>query len=90
MIKNLNIKITGHVQGVYFRASAKEKAEELNLSGFVRNEPDGGVYVEAEGEEEMLDEFVRWCRTGPPRADVTACRITPGALKNFGGFTIER
>lgn len=78
------------MQGVFFRAFAKEKAEQLNLKGFVRNEPDGAVYVEAEGEAEMLDAFVLWCRKGPPRAEVSGCRVTPGTLKNFGGFTIER
>ncbi len=88
--KNIQIKITGHVQGVFFRASTKQKADALSLTGFVRNEPDGSVYVEAEGEEQTLDEFVQWCGEGPPRAQVAECRVTQGVLTNYSRFIIER
>src|SRR5258706_2006965 len=70
MNKHISINVTGKVQGVFFRASAREKAEELGVKGFVRNEPDGSVYIEAEAEEIILEQFLDWCREGPPRARI--------------------
>ena len=54
MIKNVKIKIFGRVQGVWFRESAKKKAHELEINGWIRNEPDGSVYAEVDGEEELF------------------------------------
>ncbi len=64
------MKIHGRVQGVFFRAETKRKADELGLAGFARNEPDGTVCVEAEGDEKNLKKFLDWCRTGPDLAEV--------------------
>ena len=58
------------VQGVFFRHSAKLKAQELGINGFIRNEGDGSVYSEAEGTKEKLDKFLEWCRKGPSLAAV--------------------
>ena len=69
-MQHLNIKIFGRVQGVLFRASAKKKAEELQIIGFARNEPNGSVYIEAEGEKENLEKFLNWCHKGPLFATV--------------------
>ncbi|MBL4736088.1 MAG: acylphosphatase, partial [Flavobacteriales bacterium] len=55
------IRIEGKVQGVWFRASTRDEAGRLGLRGFVRNEPDGSVYAEVEGEENEINEFVKWC-----------------------------
>lgn len=85
-----SIHVIGKVQGVFFRASAKEKADELGIKGFVKNERDGSVYIEAEGEEALLKEFVRWCKHGPPRAVVFEVKIQEGELKNFSRFEIQR
>lgn len=69
MVLLAKIKIFGQVQGVLFRRSAKQKARELGITGFVRNEPDGeSIYIEAEGEEENVKKFIDWCRVGPPLA----------------------
>ncbi|OGD86246.1 acylphosphatase [Candidatus Curtissbacteria bacterium RBG_13_35_7] len=62
----LHIKIYGQVQGVFFRQSAKIKAEELGLVGWVKNCEDGSVETIAQGEKDKLDEFIKWCRKGPP------------------------
>ncbi len=70
MKKLLKVKVFGAVQGVFFRHTAKIKADELGLSGFVRNEGDSSVYAEAEGKERALNEFLEWCRRGPPAAAV--------------------
>ena len=69
--KRVRLHITGRVQGVFFRASAQRKAQELGLAGWVRNEPDGSVMAEAEGDAESLDAFIQWCKQGPAHAVVS-------------------
>jgi acylphosphatase len=88
MQKHLNIWVSGKVQGVFFRASTKEKADEVGIKGIVRNEGDGSVYIEAEGEENQLKTFTDWCKQGPSRASVTDCKIEQAELKHFTTFTI--
>jgi acylphosphatase len=89
-MKYITIKITGKVQGVFFRASAKEHADALGIKGTVRNERDGSVFIEAEGDEALLDQFIEWCRRGPRLAKVTSCEVTEGSPKNFRDFVISR
>lgn len=86
MLKHLNIKVYGQVQGIFYRATAREEAEKLNITGFARNEPDESVYIEAEGEEEKLDHFIAWCHKGPPLANVEKVKTEEGFLKNFPSF----
>lgn len=88
MIKHLNIQIYGRVQGIFFRATAREIADKLGIKGFARNEPDGSVYIEAEGEAENLDKFIKWCNIGPSMADVEKVVVTEGQLKNFNDFEV--
>jgi acylphosphatase len=66
------MRITGRVQGVWFRASAEREAARLGIVGFARNERDGSVTVEAEGSPAAVAAMEAWCRIGPPRAEVTA------------------
>lgn len=87
---HLRIRITGQVQGVFYRASAQEKAKALGVSGFVRNESDGSVYIEAEGTSEQMESLVLWCKQGPPRAHVDQVEATPGPLQGFTHFEIRR
>ena len=68
--KRVHLFIHGSVQGVFFRASAQQKANELELSGWVRNNSDGSVEVLAEGVGDNVDTMVEWCRQGPSRAVV--------------------
>lgn len=89
MIKHLNIKIYGLVQGIFFRATAKEKADSLSILGFAKNMPDGSVFIEAEGKKENLDEFVKWCHLGPSMAQVEKVEISDDPLKNFKEFTVS-
>ncbi len=89
-MKHFNIRVSGKVQGVFFRASTKEKAQGLNLTGFVRNDEDGSVYIEAEGEAENLNLFMVWCRKGPASALVDDCKVSEAPLKGFQNFTIQR
>lgn len=90
MIKHLSIKVTGKVQGVFFRASTKDVAEKLDLHGFVRNERDGSVYIEVEGEEENLRQFVVWCQQGPVHAQVSKVELIEGKVQNFTSFEVKR
>jgi acylphosphatase len=82
--------VSGRVQGVFYRASAAEQAVKSGLVGFVRNEPDGSVLMEVEGEEEAIATFVSWARNGPPRARVDSCNVSQGDLKNYNDFKIQR
>ena len=66
MRKRLNITVHGLVQGVAFRYYTVEKALQLGVKGFVKNQPDGTVYIEAEGEDRELRDFVAWCRQRSP------------------------
>ena len=64
------ITVSGRVQGVGFRMWVKHQARSLDLSGFVRNCPDGSVYVEAEGGKERVMQLISLCSTGPERSQV--------------------
>jgi acylphosphatase len=88
MVKHFSLRVSGKVQGVFFRASTKEKAIELSLKGFVRNEPDGSVYIEAEGDENNLTLFKEWCSQGPRSARVDHLDIQEGDYKGFLDFKI--
>lgn len=89
-MKFVKIKIYGRVQGVWFRQSAKQKADELGLGGWVRNEPDGTVLIEIQGTETKLKEFIAWCRKGSEQAKVSRLEIDGHSeIKNFSEFTIE-
>ena len=75
MKKLVHIIISGSVQGVFYRAEAREKAEELDLTGYVRNMPDSRVEILAEGEEKNLREFIKWCYNGSNNAVVNEVKV---------------
>ncbi|HMI01588.1 MAG TPA: acylphosphatase [Pedobacter sp.] len=85
---HVNITLTGKVQGVTFRETTKYVADQSGIRGFVRNEKDGSVYIEAEAEQWELDSFIEWCNEGPDRAKVEHCEAVPGELKNFTDFVV--
>ncbi|MEN7550680.1 acylphosphatase [Rapidithrix thailandica] len=89
MSRSLKIKVSGQVQGVFYRASTRDKAEALGLCGFVRNEPDGKVYIEVEGDEFALKQFVDWCWQGPMLAQVTNVQIRENKWQGFETFLIR-
>ncbi|QEC51034.1 acylphosphatase [Anseongella ginsenosidimutans] len=91
MKKHLNIRITGKVQGVWFRDSTKAVANQLGITGFVRNEPDGSVYAEAEGIPLNLDQFLEWCHEGPERASVENVEVQESeVLQGFSDFVVRK
>lgn len=88
-MKCLKITVIGRVQGVFFRASTQEKAIELGLEGFVRNELDGSVYLEAQGDR--VEELLEWIKDGGPRmARVDKTFIEESAPQKFNGFEVTR
>ena len=89
MKERITIRVTGRVQGVYYRAETRTVAARYGLTGVVRNLRDGSVEIVAEGDRESLARLGAWARTGPPAADVTghtAC-FSEGTGE-FAGFTI--
>ncbi len=89
-MKHLSITVSGRVQGVFYRAEAKERALELGLTGFARNEPDGSVSIEAEGPEAVLEKFLEWCKSGPRMSHVENVEyLYDDDLKNFTDFKIQ-
>jgi acylphosphatase len=87
-IKHIDIKISGKVQGVSFRAVTKVVADQMGVRGMIRNEADGSVYIEAEGDDTLLEVFIDWCNEGTDRAKVEHVEVTPGELKNYQNFEI--
>jgi len=66
----VHLIVRGKVQGVWYRAGTQEQAQKLDIAGWVRNLPDGSVEIQAEGLRENLDALIKWCRQGPPSAEV--------------------
>lgn len=87
-VVHLRLTIHGQVQGVGFRFSARKEAERLGLRGFVRNEEDGSVTIEAEGEAEALDKYKAWCRHGPRFARVVRVDCAEGPVRGYESFEI--
>jgi acylphosphatase len=88
--KTISITVSGKVHGVYYRRSTKEKASDFGITGFVKNLPDGSVYVIATGTAEQLAALKTWCKTGPPEAMVDTIATEELPLHPFTEFTIER
>ena len=74
-MKRVRVRIHGRVQGVFFRAEARSRAESLGIAGWVRNAPDGNVEALLEGEPDRVDSMVEWCRRGPSGAHVTEVEV---------------
>lgn len=86
----ISIIVTGRVQGVWFRASAKNEAEGLGLIGFVKNMSNGAVYIEATGGPLELDRFTNWCTKGPDLARVDDVEVRQIAQTHLAGFEVLR
>ncbi|MCF6243198.1 MAG: acylphosphatase [Bacteroidales bacterium] len=89
MQKAVSLKIRGKVQGVGFRYHTKQVADELKISGFVKNMPDGSVYIEAVGEDWSIDQFTEWCKQGPPWARVDKVVLSKLPLFAADKFVIK-
>lgn len=89
MLKSIKINIYGKVQGVGFRYSTLKKANELGVNGFVKNRTDGSVYIEADGEPEVLDKLILWCKMGPSMSRVDDVIVVDIPFNNYKCFGIK-
>ncbi|HEY2581387.1 MAG TPA: acylphosphatase [Mucilaginibacter sp.] len=89
-MKHLDITVKGKVQGVFYRASTKAVADQLGVKGFVKNEPNGDVFIAAEADKISLEMFLEWCQEGPEHAEVTSVESHEGELKNYRNFEIVK
>ena len=83
-------RITGRVQGVKYRVTAQREARLRGLTGWVRNEPDGAVLIDVEGDPAAVDAFLAWCAKGPPGARVATAETTVADPAGYAEFTIRR
>lgn len=86
----MRIIVKGKVQGVFFRASTKDTAGLLGITGWVKNLPDGDVEIKATADKETLKKFIAWCRQGPRGARVGEVHTEEIGLEEFSGFKIAR
>ena len=85
-----HILITGRVQGVYFRSSARAEAERNGLLGWVKNTKVGSVEIVAEGEKEDIEGLIAWCRVGSPSSKVAEVKVNwEEYTSEFHGFKVE-
>jgi acylphosphatase len=84
-----NIRISGHVQGVGYRYSARSVALRLGIKGYIQNLPGGDVYLEAEGNQDQMAAFVNWCWQGPARARIDSVNINIDEVVGFQSFEIR-
>lgn len=89
MRKGYAIRVTGKVQNVGFRFYTVRTALEFNIAGFVKNLPDGSVYIEAEGEADAMETFMEWCRRGPQWARVEGFVVQEQPVMGFEGFKVR-
>ena len=90
MKTNVNVLISGRVQGVWFRSSTKQKAEQLGVTGWVRNTKDGRVEAIFEGEENSVKSLTEWCHHGPPLAKIEKVEVKNQPPTNgFDDFSIK-
>jgi acylphosphatase len=89
-MKTIRLTIKGKVQGVFYRATAKDVADQLGVKGWVKNLPDRNVEISATASEEILQKFIDWCKQGPSKAKVDEVIVEELTLEDFKGFRIIR
>jgi acylphosphatase len=84
-----HVRVTGRVQGVFFRAWARDEARTLGIKGWVRNCRDGSVEAQLEGEAEAIDEMIELMREGPPDARVDQVSVETADPEGCGSFEVR-
>jgi acylphosphatase len=84
-----HVSVYGRVQGVFFRAWAQQQADELGVTGWIRNCPDGRVDSHVEGEEEAVEALIERLRQGPPAAQVEDVKLWDVELFEFDDFEVR-
>jgi acylphosphatase len=88
-IRTVAITITGRVQGVFFRKHTLNKANEMQLKGYVQNKSDKSVYIEVTGTEEQLKKFIAWCHQGAPASTVAHVAVKDLPFHHEKSFQIK-
>ena len=83
------VRITGRVQGVFFRAWTRQQAEQLDVHGWIRNCPDGSVEAHLEGQQGSIDQLIQLLRRGPSGARVEDVDITDAKVENADWFAVR-
>jgi acylphosphatase len=89
-MKTIRLTIKGKVQGVFYRATAKDVADLLGIKGWVKNLPDRNVEIRATASEEILQKFIDWSKQGPAKAKVDEVIIEELDTEEFKGFKVIR
>lgn len=89
-MKHLDIRVSGKVQGVFYRATAKAVADQLGVKGVILNDQDGSVVIEAEGDDFSLEMFLEFCHKGSDKAVVENLEVSESPMKNYRNFEVIR
>jgi len=84
-----HVSVTGRVQGVFFRGWTRDQANELGVTGWVRNYPDGRVDMHIEGDESAVQQLIERLHRGPPAAVVEDVHLWDVELFDFDGFEVR-
>jgi acylphosphatase len=83
------VVVRGRVQGVFFRDSARQRADAEGVAGWIRNRADGAVEAVAEGEESAVDALIAWMREGPGHAHVEDVEVVEEEPEGLDGFEVR-
>jgi acylphosphatase len=87
--RRVRVRVSGRVQGVFFRAACAERARREGLGGWVRNLSNGDVEAAFEGEPAAVEALIEWCGTGPDHARVDRIEVAEEALTGEDAFRVE-
>jgi acylphosphatase len=88
-LTRVRVRIRGRVQGVFFRAEARARAQALGINGWVRNADDGSVEAVFEGADEQIESLLEWCRRGPAGARVEEVEVAREEPAGEPGFQVR-
>lgn len=90
-VTRAHLRISGNVQGVFFRANTREQSQQQGVTGWVENKADGTVEAVLEGDEDAVEAVVDWAKTGPPRASVDDLQVEwKSGEREYDDFRIRR
>jgi len=89
-MRRVVVRVTGRVQGVFYRATCARLASDLGVAGWIRNAADGSVEAAFEGEDEAIERILAWCREGTSGARVDGVEIEDEAVVGEPGFRVVR
>jgi acylphosphatase len=89
-VRAVEVRVTGLVQGVFFRATLRDRARAVGVTGWVSNEPDGSVAAHLEGPSDAVQTLVDWCRHGPSGADVDDVVVRAVPATGVAEFSVRR